>query len=79
MKITEFRFSHSGSSRDEIYSYEVSEADSGILIHIEYGAGYLVMDKISDASVLDTLGEIVIRNEIVHWDGFDGSTAQLRR
>ncbi len=37
------------------------------------------MDKISDASVLDTLGEIVIRNEIVHWDGFDGSTAQLRR
>lgn len=33
MKITEFRFSHSGSSRDEIYSYEVSETDSGILIH----------------------------------------------
>ncbi len=69
--IVDFSFSHTGSTRAEIYSYKVSKTDSDILVHIEYGAGYLVIDETGGVSMLNALNAIVIQNKIAEWNGFD--------
>ena len=69
--VATFSFSHAGLTRAEIYTYKANKTDSGILVHIEYGAGYLVIEERGDTSVLDALSEIVIQNKIAEWNSFD--------
>lgn len=73
IKITAFSFSHGGMSMDTIYTYSVEKGDDGVRLYAYMYAGNETFETDVPDSVLDDLGKIVGKYNIVKWNGFKGS------
>lgn len=70
--LSEFSFSHSGSSTDEIYSFEVHREGDRLLIDLDLYCVYQNADIELSAHECAALEKLVDDYDLMKWDGFDG-------
>lgn len=70
--LSEFSFSHSGSSTGEIYSFDVHREGDRLLIDLDLYCVYQNADIELSARECEALEKLVDDYELIKWDGFDG-------
>lgn len=77
--IVSFAYSHSGSSTNEIYSYEVETDDTSgeITVNYDFSCGYKTYSLTADEELMKELAEIIDAHDLIKWDGFDKSDSRV--
>lgn len=77
--IVSFCYSHSGSSMDEMYSYEIIEdEETGELkAYYEFMNGNITCLLPVDDELMQALEAIVAEHDLRKWDGFDKSNSMV--
>jgi len=79
MNITSFSFSHTASNTEGCYSFEITRTENGTRLYAEelfYGGR--IADRVTEADVLDELGELAGKYRVDRWDGFDKNKKPVR-
>ncbi len=71
VQLTEFYFSHTGMTIDQIYSYALIREGEEVDMKLEWRAGKYVLEEATDLSYIQAIEEIMRREEIGAWNGFD--------
>ncbi len=73
MNIQSFFYRHRGMSIPEHYEFDVKRTEGGVILHIDFGIGHIVIDEQADDQLIEDLEAMLMKHRVDRWDGFSGT------